>query len=111
MVPAGRTNRSRSGASGSAASAASACARLVMESDTAHRPQVRERRTEQRRAQVLRTGRTAGADADADDPLDHLDVPVAPLLDALVDVDEGLADLGAGPVVLGVDGGEDGEDV
>src|SRR3954470_22698651 len=104
MVSAGRTNRDRIGASGSSASAASAPARLVIGSGTAHRPQVWEGRPEQRRAQVVGAGRSAGAHAGADDPLDHLDVPVAPFLDAFVDVDEGLAHLGPGAVVLAVHG-------
>jgi len=57
-------------------------------------PEIGERGAEQGGAQVGRAGRAAGARLGADDPLDHLHVPVAPLLDALVDVDQGLADLG-----------------
>ena len=59
---------------------------------TSHRSGKAERNSVD--AQVRRARRAAGTGLRADDPLDHLHVPVAPLLDALVDVDEGLADLG-----------------
>ena len=59
----------------------------------AHRPQVGEGGVEERRAQVRRARRAAGARLVADRPLDHLDVAVAPLLKALVDVDQALAHL------------------
>ena len=55
------------------------------------------------RAQVGGAGRAAGAGLVADRALDHLDVAVAPLLEALVEVDEALADLGR-PAVVGVHG-------
>ena len=56
-------------------------------------PQVGERRVPQRGAQVGGARRSAGAGLVADRALDHLHVPVAPLLHALVDVDEALGDL------------------
>ena len=55
-------------------------------------PQVGEGRPEERRAQVLDPARAARAALRADRPLDHLHVPVAPLLDALVEVDQALGD-------------------
>jgi len=57
-------------------------------------PQIGEGGAEQGGAQVRRARRAAGALLGADDPFDHLHVPVAPFLDTFVDVDEGLADLG-----------------
>src|ERR1700761_2157530 len=57
-------------------------------------PRGGERGAERGGAQVARAGRAAGAGLGADDPLDHLHVPVAPFLDTLVDVDQGLTDLG-----------------
>src|SRR5690606_27664314 len=65
----------------------------------ADRPQVRERGLEQRAAQVLRAGAAAGPALRADGPLDHLHVAVAPLLHALVEVDEPLAHAGDRRVV------------
>lgn len=62
----------------------------------ADRPQVGKRRAEQGGAQVGRTGGAAGSGLGPDDPLDHLRVPVPPLLNALVDVDQRLAELGRG---------------
>ena len=47
---------------------------------------------EQGRAQVLHAARAAGPAFRADRPFDHLHVAVAPLLDALVEVDEPLGD-------------------
>ena len=55
-------------------------------------PQVGERRPEQRPAQVLDAARAAGPALRADRPFDHLHVAVAPLLDALVEVDQPLGD-------------------
>src|SRR3954453_14450014 len=59
----------------------------------AHRPQVGEHRAEERRAQVLGARRATRPRLVADRPLDHLHVAVAPLLHALVEVDEALGDL------------------
>src|SRR5690606_32883796 len=57
------------------------------------RPQVRERGLEERRLEVLGAGRAPGPRLRADGPLDHLYVTIAPLLDALVEVDHPLANL------------------
>src|SRR5690606_32780776 len=66
-------------------------------------PQVGEGGGEQGAAQVVGARRPARPDLRADRPLDHLQVPVPPFLDALVQVDERLADLGCGPGLVGVD--------
>src|ERR1700749_4730313 len=107
MTPSGTANWARRKASGSASSAATAASRDVIGSTTADLPKVGEGGLEQRRAQVRGAGRTAGAHARADDPLHHLDVPVTPFLDALVDVEERLADLGGRARVVGVHLGQD----
>src|SRR6266699_3514678 len=72
----------------------------------ANRPQVGERRLEERSAQILGARGAACARLIADGPLDHLHVPVAPLLKALVEVDQALRDLG-GLTVITVYGHED----
>src|SRR3712207_8115367 len=59
---------------------------------TLFRSQQREDRPEERRPQVLRARRAARADLVADRALDHLHVAVAPLLQALVEVHERLAE-------------------
>jgi diguanylate cyclase (GGDEF)-like protein len=66
----------------------------------AHGPQVGERRSAQRGAQVGGPGRAARAGPRADRPLHHLDVVVAPLLHALVEVDQQLAYRGGVGVVV-----------
>jgi diguanylate cyclase (GGDEF)-like protein len=65
-----------------------------------HGPQIRERRSAQRRAQVRGPGRAARAGPRADRPLHHLDVVVPPLLHALVEVDQQLAYRGGVGVVV-----------
>jgi diguanylate cyclase (GGDEF)-like protein len=66
-----------------------------------HRPQVGEGRLGQRGPQVGGPGRAARAAPRADRPLHHLDVVVAPLLHALVQVDQQLAHrAGVGVVVV-----------
>lgn len=57
-------------------------------------PKVREDRPEQCAAQILHTGRSTRPGFRAYDPLDRLHVPVAPLLHALVNIDEGVTDVG-----------------
>ena len=63
-------------------------------------PQVGEGRPADRGPQVAGAGRAAGAVPAADRPLHHLDVAIAPLLHALVEVDEQLADRGGVGVVV-----------
>src|SRR5690606_24012190 len=63
------------------------------------RPQVGERRPEQRAAQVFSAGAAAGPALRPDGALDHLHVTVPPLLHALVQVDEPLAHAGDRRVV------------
>src|SRR5690606_32377139 len=63
-------------------------------------PQVGEERLEERPLEVFDAGRAARAWLRADGSLDHLDVPVAPLLQALVQIDEQLADLRLGRVIV-----------
>src|SRR3954454_13824065 len=58
----------------------------------ADRPEIREERLVERRAQVLGAV-PAGPRLRADRPLDHLHVVVAPFHEALVEVDETLGDL------------------
>src|SRR5258706_8448493 len=72
----------------------------------ANGPQVGERGLEERSAQILSARGAAGARLVADGPLDHLHVPVPPLLKALVEVNQALRDLG-GFSVFTVDGHED----
>src|SRR5882724_3102902 len=55
-----------------------------------HIPEVREGRPEQRIPQILRPRRSACPDPHAYDPLDRFHMPVAPFLDALVDIEQGL---------------------
>ena len=57
-------------------------------------PEVRKQRRANRRAEIGGTGRSAGSRLDADRALDHLHVSIAPLLNALVQIDEPLANLG-----------------
>src|SRR5262245_64025791 len=61
-------------------------------------PEVGEERLVQRRAQVVGAV-AARSDPRADRPLDHLHVVVAPLHEALVEVDEALGDLRGRSVV------------
>ena len=68
-------------------------------------PEVGEEGLKQRFPQELDARAAAGAELVADGPLHGLDVAVAPLLQALVEVDEELGQL-RGPGVLGVDGDE-----
>ena len=68
-----------------------------------HRPQVGEQRGEQGAAEVRGARGSTGARLVADRGLDHLHVPIAPLLQTLVEVDQPLADLRR-PAVVGVDG-------
>ncbi len=63
-------------------------------------PQVGEGRLAERGPQVGGTGRAAGAAPAADRPLHHLDVVIAPLLHALVHVDQELAHRGRVGVVV-----------
>src|SRR5437762_9311204 len=56
-------------------------------------PEVGKERASNRLSQVCGAGRSAGAALCSDRPLDHLHVAVAPLLDALVEIDEALAEL------------------
>src|SRR5206468_11435009 len=46
------------------------------------------------RAQVLHAGRSARPRLRADRPLHHLRVPIAPLLDTLIEIDQAFAELG-----------------
>ena len=71
----------------------------------AHGPQIGEGRPQQRRREVAGTTRAAGPALVADRASHHLDVAIAPLHDALVEVDHALADLG-GLAVVGVGGQE-----
>src|SRR6476646_9983125 len=64
------------------------------------RPQVGEERQAEGGPQVGRAGGAAGAAPAADRPLHHLDVVVAPLLHALVQVDQELAYRGRVGVVV-----------
>src|SRR6266481_7395412 len=72
----------------------------------ANGPQVGERGLEERSAQILGAGGAAGAGLVTDGPLDHLHVPVPPLLKALVEINQALRDLGS-LTVIAVDGHED----
>jgi diguanylate cyclase (GGDEF)-like protein len=65
-----------------------------------HGPQVGERRLPERGPQVDGPGRAARAAPRPDGPLDHLDVVIPPLLDALVEVDQQLAHRGGVGVVV-----------
>jgi len=65
-----------------------------------HGPQVGERRLPERGPQVAGPGRAARAAPRPDGPLDHLDVVIPPLLNALVEVDEQLAHRGGVGVVV-----------
>src|SRR5919107_2137607 len=69
-------------------------------------PEVGEDRLEQRSPEVLDPGRAAGPALRPDRPLDHLDVAIAPLLEALVEVDEPLRDQG-GVGIASVDGDQE----
>ena len=62
------------------------------------RPQVGKDRSPERGVQVSGAGRAASARLGADRALDHLDVPVAPLLQPFVEVDEALAEVGGARV-------------
>ena len=59
----------------------------------ANRPQVRKQRSKQRGAQIRRAGTSASSLLESDGALDHLDVSVAPLLHAFIEINEQLADL------------------
>ena len=65
-----------------------------------HGPQVGEGRLPERGPQVDGPGRAARAAPRPDGPLDHLDVVIPPLLDALVEVDQQLAHRGGVGVVV-----------
>ena len=56
-------------------------------------PQIRECRPRERRLQILRARGSAGARLSADRALDHLDVPISPLLHAFIEIHEPLAEL------------------
>src|SRR5205814_6132639 len=61
-------------------------------------PEVRKERASNCLPQIRGARRSTRSTPGADRPLDHLDVAVAPLLDALVQIDEALAQFG----VLGI---------
>ncbi len=65
-----------------------------------HGPQVGEGRLPERGLQVAGPGRAARAAPRPDGPLDHLDVVIPPLLNALVEVDQQLAHRGGVGVVV-----------
>lgn len=76
----------------------------------AHIPEVREGRPEQRIPQILRPRRSACPDSHAYDPLDRFHMPVAPFLNALVDIKQGLTDPGRRSRIL-IDFGQQRPDI
>ena len=73
---------------------------LALLSQAPHGPQVGEGRLPERGPQVAGPGRAARAAPRPDGPLDHLDVVIPPLLNALVEVDQQLAHRGGVGVVV-----------
>ncbi len=72
----------------------------VLLPQASHGPQVGEGRLPERGPQVAGPGRAARAVPRPDGPLDHLDVVIPPLLNALVEVDQQLAHRGGVGVVV-----------